>query len=197
MKRILIVDDDDAIRESLALALEDTYHVLLARDGMEALAVLDRERVDAVLLDVMMPVLDGMGVLAALGARPCVPPPIIVTSAGVDAGARGAGAGRAGVFAQALRPREPGGAAGGAHRRLDPPGRRHLASESSSHCAGSSGSSSASLSAAYPSLRQAVAQHRHGPAEAAPRLHQEAEQAQLRRRLLGDLPGARACRWPR
>src|SRR5262249_23554261 len=80
LKRILIVDDDDAIRESLALALEDSYQVLLARDGLEALAVLDREPGDAVLLAVMMPVLDGMGGLAA--------PRIIVTSAGGDAAAR-------------------------------------------------------------------------------------------------------------
>src|SRR5262245_21818722 len=88
LKRILIVDDDDAIRESLALALEDSYQVLVARDGLEALAVLDREPVDAVVLDVMMPLLEGMGVLAALGSGARTLPPIIVTSAGGDAAAR-------------------------------------------------------------------------------------------------------------
>src|SRR4051812_32841937 len=100
MKRILIVDDDEAIRESLAVALEETYQVLEARNGREALALLDREPVDAVLLDIMMPVLDGAGFLAEVRergpewARASLPsmatdglPPVIVTSAGSD-GAR-------------------------------------------------------------------------------------------------------------
>jgi len=85
LKRILIVDDDEAIRESLALALEDSYQVLVARDGLEALAVLDRERVDAVLLDVMMPGLDGLSVLRRLRDAGHRVPVIMLTARGDEA----------------------------------------------------------------------------------------------------------------
>jgi two-component system response regulator MprA len=57
---ILIVDDDRAVRETLADALElDDYEVLRARDGREAMAILDRRRPDAIVLDLMMPTMDG------------------------------------------------------------------------------------------------------------------------------------------
>ncbi len=65
--RVLVVDDDDAIRETLRFALEDAgYHVLEAADGLAALRLLrtTSERM-IVLLDLMMPSLDGAGVLGA------------------------------------------------------------------------------------------------------------------------------------
>jgi len=65
---ILVVDDDDAIRETLRFALEDAgYQVSEAKEGMAALRLLrsTRDRM-VVLLDLMMPGLDGAGVLGAV-----------------------------------------------------------------------------------------------------------------------------------
>jgi signal transduction histidine kinase/AraC-like DNA-binding protein len=68
-KTILVVDDDPGTLEMHARivgAHSPAHRVLAARDGLEALDVLRRERVDLVLLDLMMPELDGFGVLEAM-----------------------------------------------------------------------------------------------------------------------------------
>jgi DNA-binding response OmpR family regulator len=60
-RRILVADDEPSIREILALQLARLgYEVLTADDGVEALAVYQDQRPDLVLLDVMMPRLDGL-----------------------------------------------------------------------------------------------------------------------------------------
>jgi two-component system response regulator MprA len=59
--RVLVVDDEPAVRSSLTRALElDGYTVFLAGDGSQALARLRVDHVDAIVLDVAMPVLDGI-----------------------------------------------------------------------------------------------------------------------------------------
>src|SRR6187402_565116 len=58
---ILVVDDEPAVRESLRRALQlEGYEVELAVDGQEALERLSEEGIDAVVLDVSMPRLDGL-----------------------------------------------------------------------------------------------------------------------------------------
>lgn len=59
---ILVVDDDQAVRDSLARSLQygSGYEVTTASDGLEALAKLSSLRPDAVVMDVMMPRLDGL-----------------------------------------------------------------------------------------------------------------------------------------
>ena len=60
MLHILVVDDDKNTRLLLKAVLEaDNYSVTTASDGVEALAVMDRQHVDLVVLDVMMPNMDG------------------------------------------------------------------------------------------------------------------------------------------
>jgi two-component system response regulator AtoC len=77
LNRILVVDDEENLRHLLTLVLERAgYRVRTATDGRAALDML--EDVDAVLCDVRMPVLDGLGFLAAL---PAGAPPVIVMSA--------------------------------------------------------------------------------------------------------------------
>ncbi len=79
--RILIVDDDAALREGLAEAIGDLGHEAVeAADGRAALARLDAAPLDAVLLDLRMPGLDGMEVLRRIRAR-ARPPPVAVLTA--------------------------------------------------------------------------------------------------------------------
>jgi two-component system, chemotaxis family, chemotaxis protein CheY len=59
-KRVLVVDDDASIRELLSTALaDDGYEVVPASNGQDALSVCERWRPDVIVLDLMMPVMDG------------------------------------------------------------------------------------------------------------------------------------------
>jgi DNA-binding response OmpR family regulator len=71
---ILLVDDEDSIQKLLAYPLErEGYRVLQARDGAEALEQFASERVDLVVLDIMLPKLDGLEVCKRLRAESEVP----------------------------------------------------------------------------------------------------------------------------
>ncbi len=94
--RILVVDDDRAVRESLRRSLAfNGYTVELAEDGVEALERIARDRPDAVVLDQMMPRLDGLGVCRQLRSSGDDVPVLMLTAldsvpervAGLDAGA--------------------------------------------------------------------------------------------------------------
>lgn len=69
---VLVVDDDSTIRQSLRWVLEDTdFAILEAADGIAALDIVRHEpRRLVVLLDLLMPRLDGVGVLRAVAAEP-------------------------------------------------------------------------------------------------------------------------------
>src|SRR6266576_3288846 len=67
---ILLVDDEDSIQKLLTYPLErEGYRVLQARDGEEALTRFASERVDLVVLDIMLPKLDGLEVCKRLRAE--------------------------------------------------------------------------------------------------------------------------------
>jgi DNA-binding response OmpR family regulator len=71
---ILLVDDEESVQKLLTYPLErDGYRVVQARDGDEALARFDAENVDLVVLDVMLPRVDGLEVCKRLRARSAVP----------------------------------------------------------------------------------------------------------------------------
>ncbi|MHB1389650.1 MAG: response regulator transcription factor [Thermoleophilia bacterium] len=60
LARILVVEDDEAIREAIVFNLKKTgYHYLAAANGLEGLRLLRRERPDLMILDLMLPDLDG------------------------------------------------------------------------------------------------------------------------------------------
>ena len=82
-KRVLVVDDDASIRELLATALgEGGYEVVPATNGEDALAVCERWRPDVIVLDLMMPVMDGWTFAKRLRERDDIP--IVVLSAAND-----------------------------------------------------------------------------------------------------------------
>ena len=79
-ERILIVDDNREIVDSLGKLLSfEGYDVLEAYDGMEALNVLEKTRVDLILLDVMMPRLNGLSTLMKIREN-CNIPAIILSA---------------------------------------------------------------------------------------------------------------------
>lgn len=86
-KRVLVADDDPFIRSLLAAWLQDAgYGVTTAEDGQQALEKVQHERPDVLLLDLMMPKLDGYGVVRWLRQREETRAlPIIVLSADVRA----------------------------------------------------------------------------------------------------------------
>jgi len=82
-KRILIADDDPDLLELLRMDLSfQGYEVFTAADGREALAVAQKETLDLVLLDVMMPYIDGYHVAYEISGKmgPSAPKIIIITS---------------------------------------------------------------------------------------------------------------------
>lgn len=66
-KKILVVDDDPDIRDVLMVLLESRgYEIVTACDGIECLAALRAERPDLMIIDLLMPKMDGFGVLKEL-----------------------------------------------------------------------------------------------------------------------------------
>lgn len=81
-KRVLLVDDDSEIIESMRYALEaNGYDVVVARDGNQGLAMVERDDPDLVILDMMMPKRSGFLVLEKLRRTRPVPIRVIMITA--------------------------------------------------------------------------------------------------------------------
>src|ERR671919_519881 len=79
--KVLIVDDNPSIRYLLKASLSSFgFHTALAENGQVALEQLDLEKPDLVFLDLMMPVLDGWGVLDRLQGRIDLPPIVVISA---------------------------------------------------------------------------------------------------------------------
>ncbi|NPC99060.1 response regulator [Nocardioides sp. zg-DK7169] len=86
---VLVVDDDDSIREITRIALEVVggWQVTIASGGREALDLAEERDFDAVLLDVMMPEMDGPTTFAHLRERPATRDlPVVLLTAKVQTG---------------------------------------------------------------------------------------------------------------
>ncbi|MCC7007300.1 MAG: sigma-54-dependent Fis family transcriptional regulator [Acidobacteria bacterium] len=95
--RILVVDDEPAIRDAMRMILEYEGHdVQLAGSGSEALALVDREAPDLVFLDIKMPGVDGLEVLGRLRSQNDTLPVVMISAHGTAATALEAG--RLGAF---------------------------------------------------------------------------------------------------
>ena len=78
--RILVVDDEQEIADLLELYLiSDGYQVIKSEDALEGLAIMEREKIDLVLLDIMMPKMDGLEMCRKIREKHNVP--IIMVSA--------------------------------------------------------------------------------------------------------------------
>lgn len=79
-KKILIVDDEKDIRNIVSIYLENNdFEALQAEDGEEALAVIEKEKIDLAILDVMMPKMDGISLCIKIREKTNIP--VIMLSA--------------------------------------------------------------------------------------------------------------------
>jgi DNA-binding response OmpR family regulator len=86
MSRILIVEDEAVLTDSLRDILEGEGHqVLTAHNGMDALDTLAREQLDLMLLDLMLPLVDGLTVLQRMQREAPSTAVVVVTSCGREA----------------------------------------------------------------------------------------------------------------
>jgi CheY-like chemotaxis protein len=113
-RRILIVDDEDDIREVAQISLEVTagWKVLTASSGCEGLKIASEAKPDAILLDVMMPDLDGPSTFQKLQADPAIRHiPVVLLTAKLQPAdqKRFAELGVAGVLAKPFDPLELAG----------------------------------------------------------------------------------------
>jgi signal transduction histidine kinase len=107
--RVLVVDDNADLREYVAALLAPTYDVATAADGLEALAAVRANPPDIVVSDVMMPNLDGLGLVRELRAeeRTASLPVILLSArAGEEAAVEGLGSGSDDYLAKPFSARE-------------------------------------------------------------------------------------------
>ncbi|MGX4731775.1 response regulator transcription factor [Kitasatospora griseola] len=79
--RVLVVDDEPALRDALESSLAfEGYQVTTATDGYEALASVERDRPDLVLLDIMMPRMDGLTAVRRMRSRGDTVPVLMLTA---------------------------------------------------------------------------------------------------------------------
>ena len=106
--RVLVVDDEEDLRALVCRLLRDKgYEVQEAADGEEALTRIESERPQLLVLDLVMPRLDGWGVLARLAARTESPPVVVLTARGdYDSFARAVREGAAGYVFKPFRSHE-------------------------------------------------------------------------------------------
>lgn len=79
--KILIVDDDDGLRELYrGILMDEGYDVFMAKNGKEALLKVEREKPDLVVLDIVMPKMDGMEALSRIIGKDKSIPVIFHTS---------------------------------------------------------------------------------------------------------------------
>jgi two-component system nitrogen regulation response regulator NtrX len=86
--RVLVIDDEPAIRDAMRLILEyESYEVLGAATGEEGLAIIEREGVDLVFLDIKMPGMDGIDVLRRLSHLTDQMPVVVISGNVAEGGA--------------------------------------------------------------------------------------------------------------
>ncbi|MGW1680987.1 response regulator [Saccharopolyspora sp. NPDC002376] len=87
MIRVLVVDDETLVRTGLRMILQpadDIEVVAEASDGRQAVEAVLRHRPDVMLLDVRMPVLDGISAVTEISVQPALPRVVMLTTFGLD-----------------------------------------------------------------------------------------------------------------
>ncbi|KJY97962.1 MULTISPECIES: response regulator [Pseudoalteromonas] len=108
MTKILAVDDSASMRQMVSFTLKKAgYEVTEAKDGSEALAIAKKDKFDAVISDVNMPVMDGITLireLRTLGDYKFTPLLMLTTESGLDKKSEGKAAGATGWIVKPFNP---------------------------------------------------------------------------------------------
>ena len=83
MSRLLVVDDDADILEALVVVLQDRHEITSANNGLEALGLLQAQPFDAIVLDLMMPSMDGETLIERM-REAAIRVPVVLASASFD-----------------------------------------------------------------------------------------------------------------
>ena len=83
-KKILVVDDDAMNLKRTRMILEKHYNVLLAESGREALSKIKSEKIDLILLDIAMPIMDGIETFKRMKDSSVEIPVIFLTASGYE-----------------------------------------------------------------------------------------------------------------
>ncbi|MCI8512028.1 MAG: response regulator [Lachnospiraceae bacterium] len=90
LKRILVVDDDEMNLKRTKIILQKNYDVILAGSGRDALDKLKSEKIDLILLDIAMPVMDGLETFKHMKEANVKIPVIFLTASGYEDDVRAA-----------------------------------------------------------------------------------------------------------
>ena len=85
VKKLLIVEDDDALRDILKARFESDYDIQVASDGEQALEICQSEKPDALLLDIQIPKKDAGLVCSRIRSYPVFGHPVIIIISGMPA----------------------------------------------------------------------------------------------------------------
>ncbi|MGC8976166.1 MAG: sigma-54-dependent transcriptional regulator [Candidatus Ratteibacteria bacterium] len=69
MDKILVIDDEEGVREALKFSLKNKYKVILAQNGKEGLSLIEKERPELIILDILLPDTNGIDVLKEIKAK--------------------------------------------------------------------------------------------------------------------------------
>jgi two-component system nitrogen regulation response regulator NtrX len=106
-KKVLIVDDEEGIRESLKLILEDHYDLILAENGPTALDILDKNKdIGLMLMDIKMPKVNGLDVLKLTKEKHSVPVVIVTGYRSVETAAEASKLGACGYIVKPFKSEE-------------------------------------------------------------------------------------------
>lgn len=106
-KKILIVDDEEGIRESLKLILEDHYDLILAENGTTALDILDKNKeIGLMLMDIKMPKVNGLDILKLTKEKHNVPVVIVTGYRSVETAAEASKLGASGYIVKPFKSEE-------------------------------------------------------------------------------------------
>ncbi|HOM27468.1 MAG TPA: sigma-54 dependent transcriptional regulator [bacterium] len=80
MNKILVIDDEEGVRESLKFALKDNYKVFLSASGKEGIFFIEKENPDLIILDIILPDIDGINLLKEIKKNYKETPVIMLTA---------------------------------------------------------------------------------------------------------------------
>lgn len=105
--RVLVVEDDAALRRLLTMLLErENYHVVAVANGAEAVSTFAQYAFDLILMDIMMPIMDGLSACAHIRTHSAVPIILLSAFSSAEIKAKAKNSGASHFLHKPIRPKE-------------------------------------------------------------------------------------------